>query len=145
MWFDQRGHLPARSKARRPGGLNGFFGPLSFISAGMCGPEMRLLVNIDSQMLLKICATARSPPKRAAKDYHSSNNAYRQLKNSRPPVKPLAPMGNFSFLFSHPLSSPTHQEQIKPCQHEQWRTESALMTDGMNVMDASQALSCCAT
>lgn len=62
MWFDQRGHLPARSKARRPGGLNGFFGPLSFISAGMCGPEMRLLVNIDSQMLLNICATARSLP-----------------------------------------------------------------------------------
>lgn len=141
-----RGHLPARSRARRPRGLNGFLDLYPLLVRHVWARNETVGEHRFRNPPENQCDRSfPSPPKWAAKDYHSSNNAYRQLKNSRPSVKPLAPMGDFSFLFSHPLSSPSHQEQIKPCQHERWRTESALTTDGTNVMDASQALSSCAT
>lgn len=46
-------------------------------------------------------------------------------------------------LLSSPFLPPTESDRsrTKPCQHKRWRTESALTTDGTNVMDASQALS----
>lgn len=150
MWSDLRGDLPGRNEDRRPRGLEGFLDLYPLLVWACVGLKMRPLVNIDSEIALKISTDCSFPfsLKWAAKDYRSSNNAQRHLKNSRPPVKPLAPMGDFCFLFSRPRSSPRTKNsgsRIEPCQHGRWRTESALTTDGTNVMDAAQSPSCCAT
>lgn len=126
-------------------------GLLSYGSAGVCGPEMRLLVNINSEIVLKISVTAHSLlvlnglPKiitPATMLIEASEELEASCEAIGTNGRLLLPLLSSPFLLPPTESS---RSQIKPCQHQRWRTQSALTTDGTNVMDASQALSCCAT